>query len=140
LINRARTFIFNTALPPYFASQVSAGMHLAADADSERAHLSRISAFLRNELERNGFDTAGSSSHIIPVVLGSNDTALAFASRLQARGYGIRAIRPPTVPPGTARLRLSLTARLSQRVLADLAGAIVEIRNEIAPNASPLSL
>jgi 7-keto-8-aminopelargonate synthetase-like enzyme len=140
LINRARTFIFNTALPPYFASQVSAGMHLAADAETERTHLSGLSAFLRDQLERNGFDTAGSNSHIVPIVLGSNDTALAFASRLQARGYGIRAIRPPTVPPGAARLRLSLTAKLSQRVLADLVGAIVEIRNEIASDYTvPLS-
>jgi 8-amino-7-oxononanoate synthase len=132
LINRARTFIFNTALPPYFASQVSAGMHLAAEAETERAHLSGVSASLRDKLERNGFDTAGSNSHIVPVVLGSNDTALAFASRLQARKYGIRAIRPPTVPPGTARIRLSLTAKLSQGVLADLASAIVEVRDEIA--------
>jgi 8-amino-7-oxononanoate synthase len=83
-------------------------------------------------LERNGFDTSRSNSHIVPIVLGSNDAVLAFASRLQARGYAIRAIRPPTVPPGTARLRLSLTAKLSQRVLADLAGAVIEIRNEIA--------
>lgn len=140
LINRARTFIFNTALPPYFASQVSAGMHLAADAETERTHLSGLSAFLRDKLERNGFDTAGSNSHIVPIVLGSNDTALAFASRLQARGYGIRAIRPPTVPPGSARLRLSLTAKLSQRVLADLAGAVVEVRDEIAADHTvPLS-
>ena len=105
LINRARTFIFSTALPPYFAAQVAAGMRLAAAMEAERAHLADLSSFLKNELLQNGFETAGSDSHIVPVVLGSNDTALAFAANLQARGYGIRAIRPPTVPPGTARLR-----------------------------------
>jgi 8-amino-7-oxononanoate synthase len=130
LINRARTFIFNTALPPYFASQVAAGMRLAASAEPERTHLG---SFLKNELQQNGFDTAGSDSHIVPVVLGSNDTALAFAANLQARGYGLRAIRPPTVPAGTARLRVSLTARLTQPVLADIVGALIQIRKEIAP-------
>ena len=58
LINRARTFIFNTGLPPYFASQVSAGMSLAEEAECERARLMELSAFLRNELRKNGFDTA----------------------------------------------------------------------------------
>lgn len=132
LINRARTFIFNTALPPYFAAQVSAGMRLAAEAEAERTKLAAASTSLRDNLERHGFDTAGSSSHIVPIVLGSNDTALAFASSLQTRGYGIRAIRPPTVPQGTARLRLSLTARLSERTLAELVDAIVEVRGGIA--------
>jgi 8-amino-7-oxononanoate synthase len=140
LINRARTFIFGTALPPYFASQVAAGMRLAAAAKTERTHLVDLSGFLRSELQQNGFDIAGSESHIVPIVLGSNDTALAFASQLQARGYGIRAIRPPTVPPGTARLRVSLTAKLSQPILADFAGALIQIRKESAPTpAIPLS-
>ncbi len=139
LINRARTFIFNTALPPYFAAQVAAGMRLAKTAETERTQVADLSVFLRNELQGNGFDTAGSESHIVPIVLGSNETALAFASQLQARGYGIRAIRPPTVPPGTARLRVSLTSKLTQPLLADLAGALVQIRKEVAPGqAIPL--
>jgi 8-amino-7-oxononanoate synthase len=140
LVNRARTFIFSTALPPYFASQVAMGMRLAATMEAERAHLADLSSFFKNELQQNGFDIAGSESHIVPVVLGSNDTALAFSSQLQARGYGIRAIRPPTVPPGTARLRVSLTAKLSQAIVADFAGVLIQIRKEIARTpAIPLS-
>jgi 8-amino-7-oxononanoate synthase len=131
LINRARTFIFSTALPPYFAAQVAAGMHLATASDAERAHLSSIGTFLRQELNRNGFDTAGSSSHIVPVVLGTNNAAMNFAAYLQARGFGVRAIRPPTVPPGSARLRLSLTAKCSQAMLADLVSAMIQARNEL---------
>jgi 8-amino-7-oxononanoate synthase len=133
LINRARTFIFNTALPPYFAAQVAAGMRLAATAKTERTHVADFGVFLRNELQANGFDTAGSDSHLVPIVLGSNETALAFASLLQARGYGIRAIRPPTVPVGTARLRVSLTAKLTQPILADFTSALIRIRKEVAP-------
>jgi 8-amino-7-oxononanoate synthase len=140
LINRARTFIFSTALPPYFAAQVAAGIRLAATAETERTHVADLSIFLRNELLGNAFDTAGSDSHIVPIVLGSNDTALAFASRLQARGYSIRAIRPPTVPVGTARLRVSVTAKLTQPTLADFVGALIQIRNEVAAaQAIPLS-
>jgi 8-amino-7-oxononanoate synthase len=132
LINRARTFIFNTALPPYFAGQVAAGMRLAAGAETERKLVAYLSVYLRNELQGNGFDTAGSDSHLVPVVLGANETALAFASQLQARGYSIRAIRPPTVPAGTARLRVSVTAKLSQIILADFVRALMEIRKEIS--------
>ena len=95
-------------------------------------HLADVGSFFRNQLLQNGFEIAGSDSHIVPVVLGSNDTALAFAANLQARGYGVRAIRPPTVPEGTARLRLSLTAGLTQSMLADLLGALIQIRNQIA--------
>jgi 8-amino-7-oxononanoate synthase len=69
----------------------------------------------------------------VPVVLGANETALAFASQLQARGFSIRAIRPPTVPAGTARLRVSLTAKLSQIILADFVRALIQIRKEVLP-------
>ncbi|MBZ5661277.1 MAG: 8-amino-7-oxononanoate synthase [Acidobacteriia bacterium] len=136
LINRARTFIFNTALPPYFAAQVAAGMRLAAAADAERAQLAESAAFLRNELRQNGFDTAGSDSQIVPVILGANETAVKFAAQLQSRGFGIRAIRPPTVPPGTARLRLSLTAKISRDTLADLVRAMVDARIQNSPERS----
>ena len=140
LINRSRAFIFNTALPPYFSAQVAAGMRLAAIAETERTHVANLGSYLRNELQGNGFDIAGSDSHLVPIVLGTNDVALAFASRLQARGFGIRAIRPPTVPRGTARLRVSLAAKLTQTILADFAGALIQIRKEVAPTqAIPLS-
>jgi 8-amino-7-oxononanoate synthase len=130
LINRARTFIFNTGLPPYFASQVAAGMSLAAEAESERARLMEMSVFLRNELQSNGFDAAGSDSQIVPVILGSNDAAVTFADCLGTMGFGIRAIRPPTVPAGTARLRLSLTAKHSKEIIVGLVAAMIQARGE----------
>lgn len=130
LINRARTFIFSTGLPPYFAAQVSAGMNLAQEADEKRAHLLELGALLRDELRANGFDTVGSDSQIVPVILGPNEVALHFAEYLRKRGFGARAIRPPTVPPGTARLRLSLTAKLSNDSVHELAAAIRDARSE----------
>jgi 8-amino-7-oxononanoate synthase len=130
LINRARTFIFNTGLPPYFASQVSAGLDLAKEAELERAHLIKLSAFLRNELRTNSFHTGNSDSQIVLVILGSNDAAVHFAACLGTRGFGVRAIRPPTVPTGTARLRLSLTAKLSKNILAELVAAMIQTRDK----------
>jgi 8-amino-7-oxononanoate synthase len=133
LVNRARTFIFNTALPPYFASQVAAGMNLAAEAKFERARLLELSTFLRHALRSNGFSITSLYSQIVPVILGYNDAALHFAGYLQARGFGVRAIRPPTVPPGSARLRLSLTANHSEEILANLVAAMVQARGEYSP-------
>jgi 8-amino-7-oxononanoate synthase len=128
LINRARTFIFNTALPPYFASQISAGMHLAAEAESERARLMEFSAFLRSELRKNDFDAGSCDSQIVPVILGSNHIAITFAEHIRSKGFGVRAIRPPTVPVGTARLRLSLTANLSKDILTELVAVMIQAR------------
>lgn len=133
LINRARTFIFSTGLPPYFAAHVAAGMNLAKEMERERAHLSEISSFLKGELQNNGFDTAGSNSQIVPVILGSNETTLQFAAHLKENSFGVRAIRPPTVPDGSARLRLSLTAKLSKAVLGDLVEAMIDARRKIFP-------
>jgi 8-amino-7-oxononanoate synthase len=132
LINRARTFIFNTGLPPYFAAQVAAGMNLAREAEPARVHLMDLSVFLNNELRKNGFDAAGSDSQIVPILLGSNDAAVCFAKSLAASGFGVRAIRPPTVPAGTARLRLSVTAKLSREILAGLVAAMIQTRDKLS--------
>jgi 8-amino-7-oxononanoate synthase len=130
LINRARTFIFNTGLPPYFAAQVAAGMNLGSEAECERALLIELSSFLRNELRKSGFDTGNSDSQIVPVILGPNHAAVKFAEYLSTQGFGAYAIRPPTVPEGRARLRLSLTAKLSKDILTELLAAMIEARNE----------
>jgi 8-amino-7-oxononanoate synthase len=133
LINRARTFIFSTGLPPYFAAQVGAGLRMARQSDAQRTHLSSLGMYLRDELNRNGFDTAGSSSHIVPVILGANDATVNFAAYLQARGFGVKAIRPPTVPQNSSRVRLSLTANLTKETLAELASTMVQARAEQLP-------
>jgi 8-amino-7-oxononanoate synthase len=113
LVNRARTFIFTTALPPYCAAHIQEALKLAQEAHAGRARLKELSDYLRRNLKAVGFDTRGSDSQIIPLVLGSNDAALRFAASVVSAGFSIRAIRPPTVPEGTARLRLSLNAKLT---------------------------
>jgi 8-amino-7-oxononanoate synthase len=113
LINRARTFIFSTAMPPYLAGQIHAALAMARAAEDERAHLRRIASALRHGLAAAGLNSGASATHIVPVILGSNEIALHAARELYRCGFAVKAIRPPTVPPGTARLRVSLTSRIT---------------------------
>jgi 8-amino-7-oxononanoate synthase len=130
LVNRARTFIFSTALPPYMAAQMRATIPIVAAADRERSHLAALATSLRQKLRDAGFDIGRSSSHIIPIVLGENERALRFSKLLSDAGFGVPAIRPPSVPLGTSRLRISLNARLSAAVPARFVDALVTIRQE----------
>ena len=130
LINRARTFIFSTALPPYLAAQMRTAIGIVASADAERERLADLATHLRTRLREAGFDTAQSNSQIVPVLLGTNERALHFAAYLQQQGFAVRAIRPPTVPVGSARLRLSLTARHSREMLDRLVDALLRVREQ----------
>ena len=113
LVNRARTFLFSTAMPPYIAGQIHAALAIARAEDSRRTYLRDISSLLRNGLSAAGFNFGLSSTQIVPVIFGANDAALPVAARLRAAGFAVRAIRPPTVPPGTARIRFSLTSQIT---------------------------
>jgi 8-amino-7-oxononanoate synthase len=132
LINRARTFIFSTAMPPYVARQIEAALALARAAESERTHLREISALLRQGLTAHGFDCGASSTHIVPVILGTNEAALHFASELQRSGFAVRAIRPPTVPVGAARIRFSLTSGITVAQIHALVRAMEAARESFA--------
>jgi 8-amino-7-oxononanoate synthase len=109
LINHARTFVFSTAMPPYFARQVGAALRLARAMDAERQELLERAREFAFRLREDGWDVSASDSQIVPVIIGSNEDALEATELLQSEGFSVRAIRPPTVPAGKARLRLSLT-------------------------------
>jgi 8-amino-7-oxononanoate synthase len=112
LINHARTFIFSTAMPPYMAGQIQVALRLARGMDAQRLELLATSRKFAAGLRAQGHDTARSSTQIVPLVVGGNDDAVAAADYLQERGFAVRAIRPPTVKPGSARLRFSITAAI----------------------------
>src|ERR1700730_12793008 len=97
LINRARTFIFSTAMPPYMADQIRAALRLALGMDAERAELILRSQNFAQSLQRDGWETLGTTTQIVPAVTGPNDPAAAAADLLQHAGFAVRAIRPPTV-------------------------------------------
>ena len=130
LVNRARMFIFSTALPPYLAAQMRAAIAIVAGADAARERLAGLAAHLRGRLQEARFDTAQSDSQIVPVILGTNERAVQFATSLCQEGFAVRPIRPPTVPIGSARLRLSLTVRHSHDMLDRLVEALVRIREQ----------
>jgi 8-amino-7-oxononanoate synthase len=133
LVNRARTFIFSTAAPPYQAAQIRAAVTAAREMGAERAHLQAISRKLRDGLREEGFDIAASDSQIVPLIAGSNEAALAWAESLKEAGFAVRAIRPPTVAAGRACLRFSLTAKLSEGEIERLLRAAIRVRDQAKP-------
>jgi 8-amino-7-oxononanoate synthase len=110
LVNTARTFIFDSALPPAVALAARVALVQLRSADEKRAHLQSVVAHLRAGLRSFGLPAIDDRSPIVPVVLGTESRALAVAATLETRGIVAPAIRPPTVPDGSSRLRLSLRA------------------------------
>lgn len=137
LINHARTFIFSTALPPYFAEQIRAALRLAQGMDREREALMKLAQEMIRALQRQGFNTANSGSQIVPVILGTNEKTLKAAAHLQKEGLAVRGIRPPTVPQGQARLRLSLTTKIAEEDLKRLVSSLTEWEKAPARLARP---
>ena len=136
LVNHARMLIFSTALPPYMAAQIGAALRLAKIMDAQRGLLLAKAGALSASLRHDGWDVSGTASQIVPVIVGSNEEALAAAAFLQKQGFGVRAIRPPTVAAGTARVRLSLTARITKEHGAGIVAALKvwrETRESLTP-------
>jgi 8-amino-7-oxononanoate synthase len=117
LLQRARPFVFSTAPPPALADALDASLAIVAEEPERRERLLVRAAYLRARLAAAGIDTGASRSQIIPIVIGENDRAVAVARAIQAEDFDVRAIRPPSVPAGTARLRVSVNAGLSEATL-----------------------
>ena len=129
LVNRCAGFIYATALPPAVLGAVDAALDLIPQMDTERARLAAHAAQLRDALKAAGLDTLQSSTQIVPAIIGSEAAALAAALSLNAAGILAVAIRPPTVPEGTSRLRFSLNSALSEVDMDELLAAIVRLSN-----------
>jgi 8-amino-7-oxononanoate synthase len=131
LVNRARAFIYSTAPSPLMAAGVRESLRIVAEEPRRRVDLRRLVSLVGEGLEsRLGIRPSG--SQIQPVVIGDNRRAMRIAECLQAQGFDIRAIRPPTVPEGTARIRLSITLNVEPdqitRMIDALAVAIEDER------------
>ena len=112
LINQMRPLIFSTALPPFNVAWTHFIFERLPQLSKERTHLEQLSAFLRQEVEHRT-QIMPSQTCIVPYILGENEKTLAKAKDLQEQGYYCLPIRPPTVPKGTSRIRLSLTADMT---------------------------
>ncbi|MFC2333148.1 MULTISPECIES: 8-amino-7-oxononanoate synthase [Haemophilus] len=112
LINQMRPLIFSTALPPFNVTWTHFIFERLPQLSKERTHLEQLSVFLRQEVEHRT-QIMPSQTCIVPYILGENETTLTKAKDLQEQGYYCLPIRPPTVPKGTSRIRLSLTADMT---------------------------
>nr|WP_141384059.1 8-amino-7-oxononanoate synthase [Nitrobacter winogradskyi] len=125
LVNRARPFIYATAPSPLIAAVTRAALELSRTSSARRERLAHLVRFAGGELRRR-CHVEPSGSHIVPVIVGADQAAVNLAASLQRRGFDIRAIRPPTVPEGTARLRIALTLHVDEAIVADLFVALAE--------------
>jgi 8-amino-7-oxononanoate synthase len=130
LINKARTFIYSTALPPACLGSAREAVSIVSSHPEMGRHVLDRARVLRDLLAGNGLSTPPFESQIVPVLVGANEKALQFAELLIQRGLGVRAVRPPTVPSGTARVRLSITLSMACDALEDAAGIMVEAARE----------
>lgn len=128
LVQTARTFIYTTAMPPALAAAARAAIDIARFESCRRDRLARLIAHFRAGANAHGFELMESRTPIQPLVVGASERALAIAARLETDGFYVPAIRPPTVPDGKARLRITLTAlhteRDVERLIAALAKAV----------------
>lgn len=140
----ARPCVYTTAAPPALADAATCSIALVrgADGDARRARLNARVAQLRNGLAailadrpRLGWRLPGSFTPIQALVVGDNATALRLSERLEARGVWVTAIRPPTVPQGSARLRIALSAAHGENDVARLLDALAAAAAEFAEAA-----
>lgn len=124
LVNYCAGFIYSTALPPPVLGAIDAALDLVPEMDKERNTLLALATSLRQGLQALGLSTGGSTSQIVPIILGGDQAAIALSEWLVQHGILATAIRPPTVEAGQARLRLALTCHHSQGHIDQLLHAI----------------
>lgn len=131
MVNRCRPFIYATAPSPMMAAVVRESLTICRGQPQRRADLADRVARFQQRLSA-GLGIAASGSHISPVVVGSDGRAVVLAKAIRARGFDVRAIRPPTVPEGTARLRITITNNVSEVDIDNLAAALSEELGRLA--------
>jgi 8-amino-7-oxononanoate synthase len=137
MVNRARSFIFSTAPLPVLGAALSAGLYLVEREPERRAEVQRKSSLLRRALADAGVP-AGGQSMIVPIIAGANEAAIELQSGLMAAGFDVRAIRPPSVPPGTARLRVTVRYPVADADLLRFASDVARLTCNVKIGSDPL--
>lgn len=132
LVNRARGFIYSTAPSPLMAAAVREALRMLVDEPQRRADFDALRSFANAELTTK-LGVSSSGSQILPVLIGDNGRAVRVAARMRAEGYDIRAIRPPTVPEGTARLRIAITLNVDHATITRMFSRLAVIMAEEKP-------
>lgn len=129
LVNRARPYIFSTALPPPVAAASQAALEIVGQEPRRRTELAARAAALRATLQADGWDVGPSTSQIIPLIVGSAERTLRLAEELRAAGFLVPPIRPPSVPAGASRLRLSLSYGHTPAMIDGLVAALRRVHS-----------
>jgi 8-amino-7-oxononanoate synthase len=137
LVNTARSFIFSCALAPPQIEAARAALRVASREPWRRWRLQAGAAALRRRLAAAGISTAPSQTHIVPVVVGDNAEAMALCEALLARGFYAQGIRHPSVPRGTARLRITPMATHTDEEIDALAAAVIDLASPLLERARP---
>ena len=128
LINSCRTFIFTTALAPINVAWTKFIIQNLPSFSEQRANLKRNETLLKDFLKVKNIDCQ-STSHIIPIIIGESERAIHIAEKIRTEGFFVLPVRPPTVPVGTASLRLSLSASISEDEIKRLINVLDEVLN-----------
>jgi len=131
LIQKARSYIYTTALPPAVAEATRAALQLVKTESWRREHLTRLIERFRNGAAQQGLALMPSSTPIQPLVVGEAEQAMAVSNALLDKGFLITAIRPPTVPDGSARLRITLSAAHSEDHVDRLLEALAAVTRDV---------
>lgn len=127
LLNHARSYVYTTATPPALSVALMQSLQLIAQGDSQRAHLYQLIAQLREGMAGLSWSLMPSDTAIQPLLIGDNRQVLALSEGLRERGLWVAAVRPPTVPQGTARLRITLSAAHTEGDVERLLEALHEL-------------
>jgi 8-amino-7-oxononanoate synthase len=130
LVNRCQGFIYTTALPPQVLGAIDAALDLVPRMEAERKRIHENADYLRSSLGRKGWSTGPSDTQIVPVWVGRADDTLVLSESLEKKGFMATGIRPPTVPEGQARIRLTLTALHTRMHVERLIDALGRRRKE----------
>lgn len=129
LINHCRSLIFSTSLAPHAVAASLHRLQVIQDQPERRQRVSQLARQLRNELSLESGDALEAGVPIVPVIMGGDEEAVSISRALAESGFFVPAIRPPTVPAGTARLRISLSAAHHETMVHELAQAILRLRS-----------
>jgi 8-amino-7-oxononanoate synthase len=124
LIHKARSYVYSTATPAVIAAAARAALQIVRREPDRRERLATEATWFREQLTQRGWSTGPSCTQIVPILVGEAEAAVALSSRLKSRGYWVPAIRPPTVPLGSSRLRISLTSAHTREQLQGLLDAL----------------
>lgn len=129
IINKAQGFIYSTAPSPANVGAAMASWQLIKELGAERVKLEELSQYARSNLRKNGFNIGKSITHIIPIIIGSEEACLNAKNKLLEQNIILSAIRPPTVPPNTSRLRIAICSKHTKEDIDQLIYALKNVKN-----------